>query len=225
MARVIRVMFFSLLLVVATAYSVQAAEPEIYITTRSVDDTGLYEAMVSIANNPGIAGYDLAMEFDNTVLTPVSIEEGDTLSGMIFISNVMGATEERLAEMGAVTAVWGSAGDNYENGVIYTVLFRAAESATGTTELRLLSRGIGSADGYAVDFVLTGAVIEFGDRYTHNVADGDNGAEPGQSENGSLNILIIIIALLSLVIIILILIVIKSRKRKDERFKKTTYRR
>ena len=208
----LQILLMSFLLAVIAAYSVQAAEAEIYITIRA-DGLGLYEAIVTIANNPGIAGYDIVMEFDNTILTPVSIEEGDTLGGMIFISNMSGATEERIAEMDAVTAVWGAAVDNDENGVIYTVLFRASEAATGSTKLRLVSRGIGNAAGQAVDFTLIGAEIDFGGDYIfYDVSDDE--PDEGVANPANIALLLVIALLVMIIIILIIIIVIKSRKRK-----------
>jgi len=198
MAKSLCILLLSFGLMAAMAHSVQAAYSEIYITVSEADD-GLHEATISITNNPGIAGYNLAIEFDSTILTPVSIVQGDTLaSGMVFISNLSGAEQEDMADMDTITAVWGAAINSIGNGAIYTILFEASPGATGSTELRLVSRGIVNGDGDELDFILTGAVINFGGGVL-----------------GGVSVTIIIIALLILVIIALLIILLLKR-RKDK---------
>jgi len=170
---------------------------------------------ISLQNNPGIAGYNLVIEFDNTKLTPVSISEGSALTiGMIFISNLAGASSDAIAQMNAVTAVWGGAEEDDGNGVIYTILFSASPSASGTTELTLASRGIGNADEEIVDFILTGASINFTQEAFSSI-DGGGMAYYEDGDEGGINILVLTIILLSaLVVVLLIIVLLKSRKRK-----------
>jgi hypothetical protein len=139
-------------------------EPTIYITMRSGEVPNEYEAVVSAANNPGIAGYNLALAFDNVKLTPIAINQGDAFNGsLVFISNLNGASAEEIAAMNIVTAVWAAGSDNANDGVLYSVLFRATPDASGQTELTLTSRGIGNVDEQPVDFALLGAVVDFGE--------------------------------------------------------------
>lgn len=221
MAKTIAALLLSLFFVAAAAHVVQAAEPEIYITTRLAEDVGLHEVVVSITNNPGIAGYNLVIYFDNTKLTPVSISEAASLrSGMIFTSNVAGASSESLAEMSAVTAVWGGAEDDTGSGVIYTILFSAAPTATGTTELILSSRGIGNSDGETVDFILTGATIDFGNG-TGSVAGSPTG---GQYNEGGIGTAAILTMILSTLAALGMLIILLARKRKQKKAAPNRYR-
>jgi hypothetical protein len=140
-------------------------DPTIYISVKPGAESREYEVLVSAANNPGIAGYNLALEFDNTKLTPVSVTQGGALSnGVLFMSNASNASEEQRVDMTAVTTLWASARNDYSNGALYTVAFRADPSASGRTELKLISRGVGNADEQLVDFVLLGAAIDFDER-------------------------------------------------------------
>jgi len=200
MKKLLLILIMPLILMVARPYSIKAAQPEIYTTIRDAGE-GLYEAVVSIRNNPGIAGYNLVMEFDNTILTPVSIAEGSALAGgMIFISNLMGAPDEDLSEISAVTAVWGAASDDNGNGVLFTVLFQASQ-ASGSTELWLESRGIGNAYGQDVDFIYSGAVIDFS-----GVAFSDTNNELGVAA-------ILIMGLSVAVVILVVVVVMRNQKR------------
>lgn len=153
-----------------TACAKQAIEPSpeayvsptIYITVTTGENPSEYKAIVSVANNPGIAGYNLALDFDNTMLTPVAVEEGDALkNGVVFSSNLMGATEDKIADMNAVTTVWAIPSDDTNDGTLYSVTFRSASSTSGRTELKLTSRGVGNAAEEPVDFVLQSAAIDF----------------------------------------------------------------
>jgi len=218
MVRSLRVFLLSFVIFIITTINLWAtnpttASPEIFIRTRIADEPGLYKAIVWMINNPGIAGYSLAMEFDSAMLTPVSITEGDALSGMVFISNVTGATEEAIAEMSAVTAVWASAEDDVGNGVLYTILFHASPIISDTAELRLISRGIGNANEQNVDFILTGAIIDFREVGLSNML--------AQEDAHSINVTLLIIYLLIVIIIALaIFIVAICYKRQNSQHKK-----
>ena len=127
-------------------YTAYAAGPDIFVDVRSTGISGEYEAVVSIANNPGISVYNLALGFDNTKLTPVSITQGSVLTGgMVFASNLIQAvTDEEKALLNEVTAVWGAAEDKHGDGTLFTVAFRAKPSSEGNTAVTLsVNRVIG----------------------------------------------------------------------------------
>jgi len=174
--------------------------PEIYVAFTQVDEQGYYQATVSISNNPGIAAYNLLLEFDSGMLTPISITEGAALQGMVFTSNVTGSDEERLTELNGVTAVWASAENNYGNGVLFTVLFRKDISVIRTNQLNLVSRGIGNADEEIVDFVLHGVI---------NMFD-----EALEADDGSSGLVVIIIASTVIVVgSVITILVVRNRSR------------
>jgi len=197
---------------VAATYSVRATDSEIIITTREAN-YGLYEAVVSVVNNPGIAGYNLVIEFDNTKLTPVSIEEGNALTGgMIFISNLSGATQEQIAEMSAVTAVWGAAQDAEEDGVLFTVLFSVSDEAAELVELHLASRGIGNTSEEDLDFILTSATIELEEEALFGEPRSGLPDEPGRINATT----IIIVSLSATVLVLVVCLAAKSKLRKRQ---------
>ena len=116
-----------ILIVSAVPYTVTAAGSSITVTVVSTDTDGEYHALVSITNNPGVSIYNLALDFDNNAFCPVSIEQGDDLSGgMVFASNLLHATSEYEKEqLRQVTAVWGAASDIHGDGTLFIVTFRA----------------------------------------------------------------------------------------------------
>jgi len=199
---------FTFLFVAMVPVNADEPMPEFYVTFTQADEQGLYQAVVSISNNPGIAAYNLLMEYDSTMLTPVSISEGAILQGMVFTSNVAGADEERLAELNGVTAVWASAENDTGNGVVYTVLFRVNPYATGVSQLNLVSRGIGNADEEIVDFVLRGAVVDI---------NGDAVGISGEVNDGGFGVVAIVIA--SVVVVagsVVTVLVIRNRNQQKQ---------
>jgi len=59
---------------------------------------------VTLRNNPGIAGFNISINYDNNILTPAPLNDGDIrrdLGGSVFVSNINQSE-------GAITAVWAS---------------------------------------------------------------------------------------------------------------------
>lgn len=130
--RLLRVVLFAIIFAASSLpYTAHAADMDISVTMRPTGTDGELEATVSLANNPGISVYNLALAFDNSKLTPVSITQGGApAGGMVFASNLADATTDaQKAYLSRVTAVWGSAEDRYENGILFSVVFRENSSA------------------------------------------------------------------------------------------------
>jgi hypothetical protein len=81
---------------------------------------------VELANNPGIAGFDFSLAFDNAKLTPVEIKGGDILPGTL-TSNMNSGGDLSLID--SVTAVLGGSSDFTGNGVLFSVSFSVKEDA------------------------------------------------------------------------------------------------
>jgi hypothetical protein len=81
---------------------------------------------VALANNPGIAGFNFSLAFDNTKLIPVDVTPGDMLPGSL-TSNLDAGGDISL--LNSVTAVLGGSSDFTENGILFTVEFVIKEGA------------------------------------------------------------------------------------------------
>ena len=93
------------------------------------------EFSISIENNPGIAGYEIMLNFDNTVLTPISAENGDVFAGE-FTSNIDSSAD--LSKLSFVTAIYARTTNTTKNGTLVTFRFKVKDNAPiGTTELTL----------------------------------------------------------------------------------------
>jgi hypothetical protein len=132
----------SILLVIALSFSLASpvaadGEPSISVGTgtgRAGDEISI---SVTLTNNPGIAGFNFSLAFDNTKLIPVTISQGAALTVGSITSNV-NAPEIDLSTLNNITAGWSNALNFTNNGVIYTVVFRVKEDvAGGDTQLTL----------------------------------------------------------------------------------------
>ena len=103
---------------------------------------GEYEVVVYIFGNMGISAYHLTMDFDNTRFTPVSITEGSQFNtDANFLSNLKLLDESEIAELDNVSASWISLTNNYSDGTLFTVLFRANPEMylEGDSELKVVT--------------------------------------------------------------------------------------
>lgn len=84
---------------------------------------------VSIKNNTGILGWELKFDYDVDVLTPISVDYGDVISGGIQ-DNIAGDMVP-----GSINIYWaGSDNENY-NGVMFYINFEVNQSAVGNTKI------------------------------------------------------------------------------------------
>ncbi|MGM9551175.1 MAG: cohesin domain-containing protein [Clostridia bacterium] len=82
---------------------------------------------ISISNNVGIAGFNLTINYDKTLLTPVSIEKGSALTAGTLTSNIQQGGDMSAYEF--VTAYWQNPSNVTNNGEILNVTFKVAEGA------------------------------------------------------------------------------------------------
>ncbi len=81
---------------------------------------------VSISENPGIAGIQLVLEYDDTVLTPIKVTKGDILQYGTFVSNL----DDEEYESAAVSVYWGDAFNMTDvEGVLFNVTFEVSRTA------------------------------------------------------------------------------------------------
>lgn len=81
---------------------------------------------VSISENPGIAGMQLVLEYDDTVLTPIKVTKGDILQYGTFVSNL----DDEEYKSAAVSVYWGDAFNMADaEGVLFNVTFEVSGTA------------------------------------------------------------------------------------------------
>jgi len=132
MKRIITVLLLMILLLgVCPVYAEN--EPAISVTMGNMDEYNMIEAVVSISNNPGIAGFTLRLHFDNTKLLPVLITNGEAITTEDISSNIQQGDD--LSDLDFVTALWSNATNITADGTLYTVKFKVKEA--GFTQLTL----------------------------------------------------------------------------------------
>lgn len=78
---------------------------------------------VSVSHNPGFAGFNAAVKYDDSIMTPISIKKGEVLSKYNLISNL----QQGIALSGSVTACVINPSNITDNGELYSVVFKKLE--------------------------------------------------------------------------------------------------
>ena len=147
--------------------AVTVVNPTIPIFSTSVsvpDANGEFNAVVSMANNPGLATFKLRLNFDKTKIVPISIIKGVDLTVGDVTSNLQIEGVDASA-LDYVTAYWYNTSNITGSGVIFTVKFKVLPNAFGETALELsyTDGDISNQLGNDIDFFTTGAVVQFGE--------------------------------------------------------------
>ncbi len=82
---------------------------------------GRIKVDVSISGNPGIAGFKLTLNFNNSVIVPASILKGSSVPPITLTSNLDG--KEDMSALHYVTALVANTSNWIGNGVLFTVFF------------------------------------------------------------------------------------------------------
>ena len=95
--------------------------------TLTVDNTSaapgeLVEFAVKVSGNPGVASMDFEVDFDDDVLTPVSVKAGKAISGKTITSNIDTCKD-------TVTAVFAGAANTTANGEFLVFTFKVDKDA------------------------------------------------------------------------------------------------
>lgn len=84
---------------------------------------------ISIKNNTGILGWKLTFDYDTDVLTPISVDYGEVISGGIQ-DNIEGDMIP-----GSINVYWAGSDNEDYNGVMFYINFEVNKSAVGNTKI------------------------------------------------------------------------------------------
>lgn len=84
---------------------------------------------VSIKNNTGILGWKLTFDYDTDVLTPISVDYGEVISG-----GIQDNIEGDMAP-GSINVYWAGSDNEDYNGVMFYINFEVNPSAVGNTKI------------------------------------------------------------------------------------------
>jgi hypothetical protein len=98
---------------------------------------------VMIRDNAGIMGWKLTFDYDTDVLTPLSVEYGEVISG--------GLQDNIEGDMvpGSINVYWAGSDNEYYNGVMFYINFAVNESAVGNTQIDI---SFSQEDTFDTDF-------------------------------------------------------------------------
>lgn len=134
------------LLIATVGMSIFAAiQPTVYADSINTNAGQTVRIPVLISNNTGMAGAKLQFSYDETKLTPISVESGDVFS------NGLQDNIEGDAQPGSFNVYWASAtGDNVSaDGVLFYINFNVESSAYGSSVLGI---SYDKADTFDEDF-------------------------------------------------------------------------
>lgn len=98
---------------------------------------------VMIKDNAGIMGWKLTFDYDTDVLTPLSVEYGEVISGGLQ-DNIEGDMVS-----GSINVYWAGSDNEYYNGIMFYINFVVNESAVGNTQINI---SFSQADTFDTDF-------------------------------------------------------------------------
>ena len=111
-------------------FSVSAqSKPVVYSEIISATAGSTIRVPVSIKNNTGILGWKLMFDYDTDVLTPISVDYGEVISGGIQ-DNIEGDMVP-----GSINVYWAGSDNEDYNGVMFYINFEVNQSAVGNTKI------------------------------------------------------------------------------------------
>lgn len=88
---------------------------------------------VSISGNPGVSSFTFRLNFDKTKLTPVSVTKNSSLPGSL-TSNIQQSGIDKN-NLDYVTAMWANEANYSNNGTLFEVRFKIAESVSNGEDI------------------------------------------------------------------------------------------
>ena len=125
------ILLISILMITSSAFVVTSAAGSATISAGEIGTVTPGQNItipVSISNNTGIMGFSISFEYDENILTPVSVTPGTIINGL-FDNSI----ETSVA--GHFDVVWSGTENCVQNGVLFNITFTVNNSASGTTEI------------------------------------------------------------------------------------------
>ncbi len=121
-----------LIMLFGTMFSVSAsaAENRIYADDIVVENGASIEIPICIENNSGFMGFAINVQYDSAVLTPVSVDKCDLLSGM-FDDSI------EISDLGGFKVVYTGTENVVADGQLFIVTFETGQNASESTQIKL----------------------------------------------------------------------------------------
>ncbi|MBQ8207505.1 MAG: hypothetical protein IJZ89_02085 [Clostridia bacterium] len=120
-------------------------------------------ASVKVDGNPGLAAFNIKLNYDNTKICPVELTDSELVDPTVIASNIQ-QDPEAVSELTYATAFYANPTDFTGDGVLFTITFDILEGATGETELSLTCDKGGNTNQKFEDiiFTLEGCTVTLG---------------------------------------------------------------
>lgn len=86
---------------------------------------------VKISENSGLMGYNISVLYDNKVLAPISVEQGDAISGGMFNDSI------ETSVTNSFNVIWSNSENSSGEGILFYIVFKVNENAVGDTYIDL----------------------------------------------------------------------------------------
>ena len=144
------------------------------------------EISVSISGNPGIAMFNIIMEYDKMMITPVSFESGNVITTGQIISNIM---DPGQTAPDSINIFWFNAFDLSADGELFTVKFLISNEAAGSIPVSISLKEICNQYLDNLEYQINNSVITVTGRptteQTTDITEHSTETSPGGSESGS----------------------------------------
>ncbi len=123
-----------------------ADAPTLYGDTVTVNAGNEISVTLKVKGNSGVMGFGLNIGFDKDVLTPIDDVKASSLLAGQFVNSV----EQTLAEgTESFKVIWAGTENMSENGELFTMKFKVADNATGSTQI---TTTVSQEDTFDADF-------------------------------------------------------------------------
>jgi len=158
--RIIGVISAVCILLAAAQPIAAAGESRFIVSAAPVSADGRVEVTVSIADNPGIAGFTMGLKFDSAKFVPVSAARGAALTAGSFTSVL--DSDVDASTLSAVSVTWYTPANITTNGALFTVRFDVKPGAKGAAEFTVSCNATNQALA-DVPFTVIGASVDLGE--------------------------------------------------------------
>lgn len=124
------ILTFTMLFGLAFAVKAATKDNRIYSEPITAEKNSTVEIPVKIENNTGIMGFSIDVSYDSSVLTPVSVEGSEILTGMLNDSI-------ETSDAGSFTVLYTGTESIESDGLLFTLKFKVSDSAVGNTSVNL----------------------------------------------------------------------------------------
>lgn len=141
---------FALMFGTGVVYAAELYVPEVEV---NADESSMVTIPVSISDNSGFASFTININYDNSVLMPVSIEKTDMLNNGMFMGNIEFSDT-------AVRCAFASAYNTTGDGTIMNVVFSVNDGAAGEYEVGIECVQLSDSDNKDIEYNNNNGIVK-----------------------------------------------------------------